>query len=75
MQPEEMNDGVRLLAKRMETNPEEFADDARWGNFEVDRFEGFLYPEEINYLSEKLKQAKRQNFTTAVLKILTGTDN
>ena len=45
MQPEEMNDGVRLLAKRMETNPEEFADDARWGNFEVDRFEGFLYPE------------------------------
>jgi hypothetical protein len=72
MQPEEINDGVRLLIERMESNPEEFNGDGRWGYMELEQFKDFLHPEEMKMLREKLIEAKRHNFTTEVLKVLTG---
>lgn len=72
MQPEEINDGVRLLIERMESNPEEFGGEGRWGYMELEQFKDFLYPEEMKMLREKLIEAKRHNFTTEVLKVLTG---
>jgi hypothetical protein len=72
MQPEEMNDGVRLLIERMESNPEEFGGEGRWGHLELDQFKDFLYPEEMKMLREKLVETKRHNFTTEVLRVLTG---
>ena len=72
MQPEEINDGVRLLIERMESNPEEFGGEGRWGYMELENFKDFLHPEEMKMLREKLIEAKRHNFTTEVLKVLTG---
>lgn len=72
MQPEEINDGVRLLIERMESNPEEFGGGGRWEYMELENFKDFLYPEEMKMLREKLVEAKRHNFTTEVLRVLTG---
>ena len=80
MNIEDMNEGVRLLAQRMETNPEEFAAVGRWRNtYEwltgiVEMDHSFLHQEEIDYLRSKFREARRHNFTSDVLRALTQSD-
>lgn len=80
MNIEDMNEGVRLLAQRMETNPEEFASVGRWRNtYEwltgiVEMDHSFLHQEEIDYLRSKFREARRHNFTSDVLRALTQSD-
>lgn len=82
----DMNKGVQMLAARMESNPEEFAiSDGKWASIlthiikcldskEVDSKVGkhfnFLTDDELDYLVEKLKDARRENFTANVINTL-----
>lgn len=81
MNIEDMNEGVRLLGQRMETNPEEFASAGRWRNMYewlsgmVEMDHSFLLPEEVNYLQTKFREARRHNFTSDVLRALTRSED
>jgi hypothetical protein len=69
------NEGVRLLVSRMKTNPEEFAgSDNKWGKILTSNYSFFLTSQEVKYLKEKLLETHRNNFTTAVLKVLTESE-
>ena len=74
MQPEEINDGVRLLIERMKTNPEDFDGSGPWGYTDVEELKEFLRPDEMAMLQAALIEAKRTNFTTHVLRKLTGSE-
>jgi len=70
------NEGVKLLAARMESNPEEFWEIvSKWywvcDGIENDLFK-FLTQPEKEYLKQKLVHAQRDNFTAQVLKTLTN---
>lgn len=77
-----MNQGVALLLKRMETNPEEFPlgtgltmYDSRWGKFlqyiiDDDRRGGFLSETERKLISEKYWSLQATAFSEAVMQEL-----
>jgi len=78
MDTSKMNEGVLMLAKRMESDPQEFGEGVKWVPIMTgfpEKYRNVLTPDEINYLDTKLTQAKRDCFTGQVLRTLTGTDN
>jgi hypothetical protein len=86
MNPNDMNQGVKLLGARMESNPEEFAEgEHKWAKIvnavikcverkDVDtqslKISNFLTNYELDYLLDKLNDARRENFTATVINTL-----
>lgn len=70
---EEFCDGVKILLKRMESNPEEFKDRDRWEEFtNIHQLrDGFwshaLTPDEIAALREGMRKIYRDVFTSRVM--------
>lgn len=79
MNIEDMNEGVRMLVKRIESDPQEFDEGAlsKWGlvlgGF-PERYRDILTKDEIEVIEAKLKEAQRANFTSRVMRVLTGAD-
>jgi len=76
MQTEDMNEGVRILLARMESNPEDFLNTTKW-LFVQDVLEKpeklfFLTAEEILALQTGMRELYRNKFTKTVLEKLTG---
>ena len=81
-----MNQGVALLLKRMETNPEEFplgmvlaTYDSRWGKFlqyvvDNDRRGAFLSDKERQLLTDKYWSLQATAFSEAVMQELVDPD-
>jgi hypothetical protein len=79
MNLEDMNEGVRMLVKRIESDPQEFEDGSltKWGRVLggfPERYRDILTKDEIEIIEAKLKEAQRTNFTSLVMRVLTGTD-
>ena len=79
MNLEDMNEGVRMLVKRIESDPQEFEDGSltKWGRVLggfPERYRDILTKDEIEIVEAKLKEAQRTNFTSLVMRVLTGTD-
>jgi hypothetical protein len=67
----ELSAGVRALVGRMESNPEEFFDDARkWHFMFGDRFREVMTEPEKGALHEGLKQVRRKEFDQKVMREL-----
>lgn len=67
----EMCSGVRTLVARMETNPEEFFGDAtKWRFMFAANFREVLTGPETGALHEALKEVRRKEFDTLVVKEL-----
>jgi len=69
-----MNEGVKILLARMETNPDEFLVEgmhisSKWGNLIAEYLES-LDPEDANTLKAGLNKIKQQHFTEKVMKEL-----
>ena len=69
-----MNDGVRLLLDRMETNPEEFTTKdysgySRWSRL-IDYYDSVLTDDERHALKTKQKELLRKELTQAVMQEL-----
>jgi hypothetical protein len=69
-----MNDGVKLLLDRMETNPEEFttkdfSGQSRWSHL-ISYYDGVLTDEERNLLKDKQTELLRKELTQAVMQEL-----
>jgi hypothetical protein len=65
-----MNEGVKILLARMETNPEEFNGEVnKWGNL-LQYYKAYLDPEDANALNEGINKLLQQRFTEAVMKEL-----
>ena len=76
---EGMNEGVRMLIKRIESDPQEFEEGSinKWGRVLggfPERYRDILTKDEIEVIEAKLKEAQRANFTSLVMRVLTGTD-
>jgi hypothetical protein len=76
---EGMNEGVRMLIKRIESDPQEFDEGSlnKWGRVLggfPERYRDILTKDEIEAIEAKLKEAQRANFTSLVMRVLTGTD-
>ena len=79
MNIEDMNEGVRMLIKRIESDPQEFDEGSlnKWGRVLggfPERYRDILTKDEIEAIEAKLKEAQRANFTSLVMRVLTGTD-
>jgi len=67
----ELSAGVRALVGRMESNPEEFFDDAqKWRFMFGDRFREVMTEPEKGALHEGLKQVRRKEFDQKVMREL-----
>jgi hypothetical protein len=67
----ELSAGVRALIGRMESNPEEFYDDApKWRFMFGDRFREVMTEPEKGALHEGLKQVRRKEFDQKVMREL-----
>jgi hypothetical protein len=67
----ELSAGVRALIGRMESNPEEFFDDAhKWRFMFGDRFREVMTEPEKGALHEALKQVRRKEFDQKVVREL-----
>jgi len=69
-----MNDGVKLLLDRMETNPEEFTTKdysgySRWSRL-IDYYDSVLTDDERHALKTKQKELLRKELTQAVMQEL-----
>jgi len=65
-----MNDGVRILLERMETNPEEFNGEVnKWGDL-LQYYKAYLDPEDANALNEGINKLLQQRFTEKVMEEL-----
>jgi hypothetical protein len=79
MNLEDMNEGVRMLVKRIESDPQEFDEGSisKWGRVLggfPERYRDVLTKDEIEIIEAKLKEANRTNFTSLVMRVLTGSD-
>lgn len=79
MNIEDMNEGVRMLIKRIESDPQEFDEGSlsKWGRVLggfPERYRDILTKDEIEVIEAALKEAQRSNFTSLVMRVLTGTD-
>jgi hypothetical protein len=80
MNLEDMNEGVRMLVKRIESDPQEFEDGSltKWGRVLggfPERYRDILTKDEIEVIEAKLKEAQRTNFTSRVMRVLTGSED
>jgi len=67
----ELSAGVRALVGRMESNPEEFFDDAqKWRFMFGDKFREVMTEPEKGALHEGLKQVRRKEFDQKVMREL-----
>lgn len=69
-----MNEGVKILLARMETNPEEFLTEglhigSKWGSL-IAEYSESLDLEDANALKTSLNKIKQQHFTERVMKEL-----
>jgi hypothetical protein len=79
MNLEDMNEGVRMLVKRIESDPQEFEDGSltKWARVLhqfPERYRDVLTKDEIEVIEVALKEAQRSNFTSLVMRVLTGSD-
>jgi hypothetical protein len=71
----ELSAGVRALVGRMESNPEEFFDDAhKWRFMFGDKFREVMTEPEKGALHEGLKQVRRKEFDQKVMRELLKDD-
>jgi hypothetical protein len=80
MNLEDMNEGVRMLVKRIESDPQEFEEGSisKWGRVLggfPERYRDVLTKDEIEVIEAKLKEAQRTNFTSLVMRVLTGSED
>ena len=72
-----MNDGLKILLERMDTNPEEFQNNSsrsnRWDTL-FRRYEPYLTAEEKAGWVKKVTELNRQSFTNEVMKELLMAD-
>jgi len=66
LKKKQMNAGVELLLKRMETNPEEFTDYGKWVSI-MQEIHKYAEPEESKALNDGLKALMMQKVTERVL--------
>lgn len=67
----ELGTGVRTVIARMETNPEEFFDDAgRWRFIFKENFREVMTEMEKGALHQALREVRRKEFEACVLKTL-----
>jgi hypothetical protein len=64
-----MNEGVKILLARMETNPEEFMTQEKWGHL-IQSHKMFLNEEDAKALDDALNGLMQQRFTEKVMKEL-----
>jgi hypothetical protein len=64
--PKEMNAGVELLLKRMETNPEEFTQDHKWLGV-IRSYKEYLSEQDLKALDDGINGLMQQKFTEIVL--------
>jgi hypothetical protein len=71
-----MNDGLKILLERMDTNPEEFQNSLRSNRWEslFKRYEPYLTAEEKAGWAKKVTELNRQAFTNEVMKELLMAD-
>ena len=69
-----MNDGVKILLERMQTNPEEFVDETNLGATKwsgvLNYYDNVLTLEEKKAIQEGVLKLKREAFTKQVMEIL-----
>jgi hypothetical protein len=80
MNIEDMNEGVRMLANRIESDPQEFGEgsSSKWARVLhafPERYRDILTKDEIELIEAKLKEAHRANFTSQVMRVLTGSED
>ena len=62
-----MNDGVKILLERMQTNPEEFhGEHNRWSDA-INKFEKFFNASERALINGALTNIRREEFTSIVM--------
>ena len=64
-----MNEGVKILLARMETNPEEFVDRGKWASL-LNNYKDFLDEEDRKVIADKINNLMQQKFTEDVMKEL-----
>jgi hypothetical protein len=65
-----MNDGVKILLERMQTNPEEFhGEHNRWSDA-INKFEKFFNASERALINGALTNIRREEFTSIVMQEL-----
>jgi hypothetical protein len=71
-----MNDGLKILLERMDTNPEEFQNSLRSNRWEslFKKYEPYLTAEEKAGWAKKVTELNRQAFTNEVMKELLMAD-
>ena len=65
-----MNDGVKMLLERMQTNPEEFVGRPRRWEYILEEYDNVLAEDEAKAIKEGLKELRRSEFTRAVMQEL-----
>lgn len=64
-----MNEGMKIILERMDTNPEEFLDDSKWTML-IHRHLEYLSDEEQQAYKSKMNALKSERFTAEVMKEL-----
>jgi hypothetical protein len=65
-----VNDGVKMLLERMQTNPEEFVGRPRRWEYILEEYDNVLAEDEAKAIKEGLKELRRSEFTRAVMQEL-----
>lgn len=64
-----MNEGVQILLKRMDSNPDEFKDDGKWVSM-FNNYKKYMTDEEKTAFMDKLSATRMEQFKQGVLKKL-----
>jgi hypothetical protein len=62
-----MNDGVKMLLERMETNPEEFVGRGKRWDYILEEYDNVLAEDEAKAIKEGLHKLRRAELTRAVM--------
>lgn len=69
-----MNDGVKMLLERMETNPEEFVGRGKRWDYILEEYDNVLAEDEAKAIKEGLHKLRRAELTRAVMQELLKED-
>jgi hypothetical protein len=69
-----VNDGVKILLERMETNPEEFVGRGKRWDYILEEYDNVLAQDETKAIKEGLHKLRRAEFTRAVMQELLKED-
>lgn len=64
-----MNEGMKIILERMDTNPEEFLDNSKWEMI-IHRHLEYLSAEDRKAFNDKMNALKSERFTAEVMKEL-----